>query len=387
LNITLTQPTSATLGIIAISIQESDYQSRIDALLKEASRKTILPGFRPGKAPVGLLRKIYGKSIVAEEVESIATDALKNYIEEKKFWIVGEPILDREKAGRIDWETQKEFDFEFKVALVNDFFVDLSPSVSIPYYEVTVTDEMIDEAAMDLREDEGDPELPEMSRAEDYLGGELRIGKRTRKNFSTLLGMLSEEEVKPFLGLKIGESITMEIAQLSEKIETRMVFLGLSEEEAGEAKGKFTLTIREIWKRKPAELNEEFFAAVFEDPELKTEEEFLAKVKEMLIRDNEEESEGCLNQSIKNYYLEHTAISLPEDFFRERFKLHHPRLLISDELLEEEFLFFIKNMKWDLIVNKIATENHIVIDKSELIQRTNERILFDELAEGDEHEK
>jgi len=150
LNITLNQP-SPTDGFIKITVSESDYQPKVEEKVKEYSRKMNIKGFRQGKVPTGVVRKMYGRSILVEEVNHLLSHSVSDYIKEKKLNILGDPIPNHEKARLIDWETQKEFEFEFQVGLVEEFTVDISPKVKLKSYTIDVDQKVMDETLEDVR--------------------------------------------------------------------------------------------------------------------------------------------------------------------------------------------------------------------------------------------
>jgi len=372
LNITLTQPTALT-GIINISVQENDYLPKISAKLKELSRKAVIPGFRPGKVPVGVVKKMYGKSLLTEEIDLLLRDSLGDYIKEKNLPIVGEPIPNYNKTDTIDWETQKDFDFEFEIGLVNDFAFDF-PSAPFSEHVILVTDEMIEEKTLRLKLAHASIDAGEISNADTVLVGNIEPeGGGEKKNSVGLLGMLGEEEVKPFLDLKAGQSIAIDVDQLPENKAFRASLLSVPEKDVKEAKGKFTFTVESLLERKLPEFNEQFFSKALGDPEIKTEEDFRAKIKEILIAESKKEADYWLAQHIEDYCVNHTDIPIPEDFLRKWFKLQNKNL--TEEALEERFPFFIRSAKWTLITSKIAKENNLVIDTNEVVERTRQQII------------
>lgn len=349
LNITLNKPT-ATRSVIAISVKEDDYQPSIDLKLKEIARETSMPGFRPGKVPTGVLQKRYGKTLLIEKVNSLVSESLNNYIKEQDFRMVGEPVPIHDADA---WDTKKDFDFEFEIGLIEDFTIDLSPAVSIPQYIAVVDEPMINSQVDALRKHHSAWEASEVSQASDTLTGYLEMEGQEKKAVSMSLTLFSEEEVKPFLGLKVKEKHTLEVAQLPESEQARANILVLPIEEVkGVAGGSFTLAIDTISRPKPAELNEEFFATVFPGSEIKTEEEFRAKVKESLLAESEKDSLLRLNHRIQEYFTKHTSITLPEEFMRKWIRSKHPT--ISEEGLEKEVSRMLRLAKWGAIVGDIA---------------------------------
>ncbi len=120
---------SATEGLIKVTLKEVDYQPKVEEKVKEYSRKAQLKGFRPGKVPRALIKKMYGKSILIDEINELLSKSVLDYIKEKDIKIIGDPLPVAEKASLIDWDNQKEFEFEYMVGLVEPFTVDYTLTI------------------------------------------------------------------------------------------------------------------------------------------------------------------------------------------------------------------------------------------------------------------
>ena len=159
MNITLDQQ-STTDGALKISLQETDYAPKVEQKVREYSRKANIKGFRQGKVPSGVIKKMFGKSILVEEVNHIVSHSLSDYIREKKLRILGDPMPNEEKARTIDWDTQKDFEFEFQVGMVDDFKIELSNKVKVPSHPIDVTDKNIDTTIEDIQKRYGQMSYP-----------------------------------------------------------------------------------------------------------------------------------------------------------------------------------------------------------------------------------
>src|SRR5882724_381352 len=127
---------SATDGLIKITLTESDYQPKVEEKVKEYSRKANIKGFRAGKVPSGVIKKMFGKSILVEEVNHMVSHGISDYIRENKLRILGDPIPNEDKARTIDWDSQKDFEFEFQIGMVDDFPVELSNKVKVASHPI-----------------------------------------------------------------------------------------------------------------------------------------------------------------------------------------------------------------------------------------------------------
>ena len=100
-------------AVLKVFVTPDDYQLKVDSAIKEASRKANMPGFRPGKVPAGLVRKMYGKSILVEEINKCLNENIHKFITENNLEVLGNPLPKPELEHNIDWDNQKEFEFVY----------------------------------------------------------------------------------------------------------------------------------------------------------------------------------------------------------------------------------------------------------------------------------
>ena len=281
MNITLDQP-SPTDGLIRITLSESDYKPKVEEKVREYSRKMNIKGFRQGKVPTGVVQKMYGKSILVEEVNHLLSHSVSDYIKEKKLSVLGDPIPNHDKARLIDWDSQKDFEFEFQIGLVEDFAVDITSKVSVKSYIIEVDQKVIDEALEDVKRRFGNVTNPEVSGADDNLFGEVPLADGTKKSSYIQISKVSKDEQKKFLGLKKDDEVTFDIEKLSDDMQVRSQAVNSTDEEVKDLKGSYTLKISSISHMEPAELNQELFDKVFGKEVVKSEEEFINKIRETI---------------------------------------------------------------------------------------------------------
>lgn len=165
---------SATNATLKVNLNESDYRPKVAEKVKEYSKKVQLKGFRPGKVPTSLVEKMYGKSILVDEINQILSDSITKYIRENKLPIIGEPLPDSEKTENINWETQKEFEFNYNLGLVPEFNLDLSPNVKLTKNNIKIEDKVVNETLENLKNQFGQSTNPEVSAEGDFIYGDLK---------------------------------------------------------------------------------------------------------------------------------------------------------------------------------------------------------------------
>ncbi len=372
MNITLDQP-SPTDGLIKITLSQSDYQPKVEEKVKEYSRKMNIKGFRQGKVPSGVVRKMYGKSILVEEVNQLLSNSVTEYIKEKKLNILGDPLPNHEKARLIDWETQKDFEFEFQVGLVEDFQVDVSSKVKIKSNVIEVDQKVMDETLENVRRQFGNITYPEVSGENDNLFGEVTDAEGNKKSSHLQISKISKAEQNSFIGLKMDDEISFDIQKISTDPLTISQAINVTEEEAKDAKGVYALKINKVSHVELAEINQELFDKVFGKDVTKSEEEFLNKIKETISENYKRETDHLLEHEIQHHLVDHTLVNMPDSFLKTWLKATGDGK-VTDEIIGKEFDDYKSGLKWDLIRNKIADENKINVEGGEVKERAKQFI-------------
>jgi trigger factor len=375
LEITLNKKNN-TEGLIKIRLTEGDYQPHVEEKVKDYARKANIKGFRQGKVPAGVIKKMFGKSIMVEEINHLLSHKLSDYIKENNLKILGEPLPDQEKALTIDWDTQKSFEFDYEIGMVDDFSYELSPKVKVKSYPIEVDKKTIDETVNDLKKRFGKVSYPEASEATDNLFGELRSADPDFKRENVLIAIenVEKKEQQKFIGLKKDDAVEFEISKLFKDPELTAQLLGVSPDEAKSAKGRYILKVSTISRTEPAELNQELFDRVFGKDAVKTDEEFITKIKDTISENYKRESDHFFEHHIEDYYVENTEINLPDNFLKAWLKTSS-RGEVTDDVLEKEFDQYKRGLKWDLVKNRIAEDNKIAVDAEEVRTKAKELII------------
>jgi trigger factor len=371
LDITLEKST-ATEGLIKIRLKEADYQSIFEEKVKKYSKQASIKGFRPGKVPPALVKKMYGKAILVEEINSLLVESLKKYILENDINLIGEPLPNHAKAEAIDWDNQKEFDFEYNVGLIDDFKYDLNQQVT--RYEIEVNQKEVDQMIADMQKQLGKMEHPEVSEAGDSLFGTLTVAS-SEVNAEGLIELDNTTQSARSLltGHKKGDKITLAVQSIFEKPEDLAVFLNKPLEEVKELQGDASFEVQEVNRLKHAELNQELFDRVFGKDVVKSEEEFHAKYKEMLAENLSKESDYLLSRDLQNKLMENTNIDLPEAFYREWLVAANDN--IKEEDLADDFQHYIRDLKWTLLKNRIAQDHSIQVEYEDVVEATKKMFM------------
>lgn len=374
MNITLNKQNS-TEGSLNIVLTETDYLPKVEEKVKDYSRKASIKGFRQGKVPAGVIKKMFGKSILVEEVNHLISHSISDYIKNNKLKVLGDPIPNEEKARTIDWDNQKDFEFEFQIGMVEDFKVDLSTKVKVTSHPIEIDQKVIDETLTDIKRRYGKVSYPEVSEAQDNLFGEISVkGSEEKKGSYISIEKIEKKEQKKFIGLKKEEVVEFEVEKALADESERARALNLSEEEAKQAKGTYVFTVTSVSRVETAELNQELFDKVFGSEVVKTEEEFLSKIRETITENYKRETEHLLDHEIQHYFVDNTKISMPDNFLKTWLK-NTSAGKVTDELLEKEFSQYKESLKWDLIKNQITEEKSITVEGDEVREKAKKQII------------
>ena len=129
-------------AVVTLTIEPADYQEEVAKQLKEVRHKAQMPGFRPGMVPAGLVKKMYGKGILADVLNKKVGEGIQKHIEDNKLQILGEPLPNKEQ-GHVDLDHEETFTFAFDIAVAPEFDAKLTGKNKLPEYTIEATDEMI----------------------------------------------------------------------------------------------------------------------------------------------------------------------------------------------------------------------------------------------------
>lgn len=362
----ITQESTGDLtAIIKVSLQESDYIDDVNKQLSEYRKKANMPGFRPGKVPMGMIKKMYGNSVMVEEINKKLSESLNNYIIENKINVLGNPIPNTEKTTDIDFANNKEFDFFFDIGLAPEFTIELTKDIKVPLYSIKLNDEQLDEAIEDVKVRFGTDENPEVSEEGDNVQGmlvEVDEEGNALENGVSNNAFIKFEDIKlktiqkKFTGLKAGDKLVFNPMKAIKDASKVGHLLNITNEEDEIINSDYQLEVEKIVRTVEPELNEEFFKKVFPAKEIKTEKEFRNEISEditkQLSRDTERQ---FLGDTIKEL-IKKAKIELPDEFLK-RWLLESNEGKITAEQLEEQYDSYARTFKWQLLESELMKEH------------------------------
>ena len=356
---------------LSISLAPQDYESKVDLAIKKVQKQASMPGFRPGKVPVGLIKKQYGKSILVDEVNKILNDTLYNYINENKIEILGNPIPKVDNT--IDFENQKEWTFNYELGLSPQFELKLDNSQTFIYNTVKIDDALVDKYLVDVKRNYGKPSNPEVAEAKDVLYIDI-VELDAENNIvaggifkSTSIGIdrLKNEAAKSkLIGAKKEDKIILNANDLYDSAIDKSVSLGIDKTLAESFNSNLQLTVRNIARMEEAELNQELFDKLYGAGKINSVEEFRAKIKEELALMFTQDTDRKFIETVEKTLVEKLNITLPDEFLK-RWLMAVNEKPITQEQLEAEYPAYARSMQWKLIENKIIKDNSITVTLDE----------------------
>ena len=207
-------------AVLKIEVSEEDYQQKVDKELKDHQKKMNLPGFRPGKVPFTVVKKMYGKALMVDEINKVVIDSMYNYFNQNKIDVLGNPLPNKDKANDIDWDNQKDFQFFFDIGLKPQFEIEKLENIRAKLYDITVNDDVVEKYMTDIRRRYGKYTNPEVIADDDLVyaefeeldkDGNLKENGVKNKSSIALDLVKSKTEKKKILGLKKDDVVDIDI--------------------------------------------------------------------------------------------------------------------------------------------------------------------------------
>ncbi|MFN8207035.1 MAG: trigger factor [Bacteroidales bacterium] len=360
---------------LKINIVKADYEEKVAEVLKDYKKKARVNGFRPGHVPMGLVNKLYRTPVKVEEINKLISESINNYITEQKLDILGEPLPADEAHRDIDWETQEDFDFSFDLGLAPAFEIPTDKKTKIPYYKITVGDDLIKRYNDDVARRHGIFILSEKIEGDDLVKGDLA---ELAEDGNTLEGgvlsvdailsldVVKEESIKElFKGKQAGDTVVFELKKAFPNETDLKAMLRVEKDKIDGLQPMFSMTISEVKRFEPAAIDQKLFDQLYGESIVNSEEEHREKVIADIQATMERDSDYRFGIDAREVLVEKTSFDLPVEFLK-RWMLATNDGKITAEQIEKDMDHFITDLKWQLIKNKIAKENEIKITEEEI---------------------
>jgi len=377
------ESTGELTATIRMDIEPADYQEVVSKKLKDYQRKANIPGFRPGKVPSGMIRKMYGKAVMADEINTLLSDNLSSFLVDEKLDILGNPLPNREKIPQAKFEDGESFTFYFDIGLTPEIHLSLNSNIEVPAYLVRIEEEMVDRYVDDLRMRHGSYSHPETAGSGDMIAvtatetdpAGIPLEKGLVKNAFLYIDKITEEKARnQLMDLRKDQHLVIRPVDFFGSAGEATAQLNLPAGTCENPELTFSLKCDEITHNDPAELGPQFFTKVYPGEAPATLEDFRDRVRKDAASSFSTEADKLLYRDSTQILTEKTDVPLPDPFLK-RWMLEQEENKLTEEEIENQYPSFARSMRWQLIENKLVKEYQLKVGEEEIRNYIRTRLL------------
>ena len=375
MNITL-ENTDKLNATLLMKVEQTDYEERVEEVLKDYRRKARVDGFRPGKVPMGIIKKMYYTPVLVDEVNKLVSEALFNHLKDNEIKILGEPLPHKDEEKKIDFENDTEFEFKFDLGLAPELTIEVTGKDKVPYYKIKVDKKQEDEYKDSLLGRYGEFKAVDKAGNDELIkgvlvktdkdGNEVENGMRV-ENVSMSLDMMKDDDQKVlFSGAAGGDEVVFDVKKAYPNDTEVASMLRIDKEEVAMLEGTFKCVIEEVNKFEKAEVGQEFFDKVYGEGEVNTEEEFSERVREEISKNYERESEYRFMVDAREAMIKKAKIDLPIEFLKRWMVEANEN--ITQEQVDQDFEKYEDDFRWQLIKEQLLKQQEIKVSAEEALE-------------------
>ncbi|MBL0309016.1 MAG: hypothetical protein IPP77_04860 [Bacteroidetes bacterium] len=372
---------------VKVNLKKEDYEPQIKKQIKALTKQVDIKGFRPGMVPIEIVKKKYGNSVFYEEIDKQLREVIENYIRDNQIHTLVSPIPAPNQSLHLDVNEMKDIDFEYDVSISPEIdlsYIENSPSFT--KYKILPDEKMIDDEVMRIRTRFATYEYPEVVGETDILTftveeldeqGNLKPGG-INTTTTVMTDLLTEDAKSKIILLKKQESIVYNAFELMDRDRESMAknVLNINDlSKLSEVGDSFKLTLNNISRSKPAELNEEFYLKVYGEDGIKSEAEMREQIKGDLEAYLDGSSDKILVNDLYKGMMEHVEFPLPDDYLLRWLDVTNDQENVTREQIEKEYPDFAKSLRWQLMQGKIIKEQGLNITPEEVADRVRTNLI------------
>ena len=375
-------------ALLTVNIEKADYQEKVDKVLKKYRQQANVPGFRKGMVPMSLIKKQFGKSVMAEEVDKLMQEKVNEYIRENKVNMLGMPLPNEEKMQVIDFDTQENFEFVFDIALAPEFKAEVTEQDAIDFYTITVSDEMVNSQVDMYAQRAAKYEKVEEYADRDMVKGllaELDENGNTKEGGIQVEGavmmpsyMKNDEQKAIFATAKVNDVLVFNPNAAFEGNEAELSsLLKIKREEVAEMKSNFSFQVEEITRAVPAALDQALFDQVFGEGAVSSEEEFRGKIKEGIAAQFMADSNYKFLLDARTYLMNKVGkLEFPDALLKKIMLLNNEDK--GEAFVEENYEKSLEELTWHLIKEQLVEAFGIKVEQADILEmaKENTRMQF-----------
>lgn len=374
-------------AVVTIELSKDDYLPKVNKKLKEYRKQAQIKGFRPGKVPMGLIKRKFGTAVLIDEVNDAVAQNLDTYFNENKLNVLGQPMAIESEELKFSINQPKDYTLKFELGLAPEFEVQgISADNLLPFYDIAVEDEEVNQEIDKVRKQYGTGFIPDVTDVdeEDMLAinlveldenNEVKEGGVEKEETFLALRDVNNAELKDnLLSATISDSFDVDVFTLEDRPADYIKKNVLGIEAEQEVNNMFRLTIKEIKRVEKAEMNEEFFKKLFPNEDITTEEAFREKVQGEIYTGYKQSSLNHYTNLVFDFLMEQNQMDLPVEFLQKWMSSSQENL--PENFFEgPEFQQVLKNTRWSLIRNKLAEQYEVNVEYQDVENMTRGEIL------------
>jgi len=362
--------------VLHVKVEKKDYEEKVNEVLRDTRKKARVDGFRPGKVPMGLIRKLYYTPILVDEVNKLVSESLFHYLKENEIRILGEPLPSRDRGNKADFQRDEEFEFAFDLGLAPEIQLEITGKDKIPYYHIKLDKKQVEEYKASLLQNYGEfkpvgkagkDELIKGTLVQvDSHGNEAENGIRA-ENVSLSLEMIKDEgERLLFSGTGSGDEVVFDVKKAFPSDAELASLLKIDRSLVPALDGTFKCVIGEVLKYEPAKADQALYDKLYGEGTVTTEEEFIRRIKEEMERNYGGESEYRFTLDAREYLIKKAKIQLPGEFLKRWMVETNENL--TEEKINEDFNKYEDEFRWQLIKEHLLRKYEIKVTEEEALQ-------------------
>jgi len=359
---------------LAVTLTPEDYTPRVERTLKRHQQNASMPGFRKGKVPMQLIKRQYGQSVLADELNSLLSEQLQSHIQENKLNVLGNPIPSENKEDAGDWNNPESFTFHYELGLAPALSLDFGKKAKFTRHKIKVDKDAIQRQVTDLQRRHGKMTDPDKSAENDMLvgafaqldsdGNVLEGGIASDSTISVEF-VEDKKTKKALVGLEPGATVTVDPHKVSRGHDDLGRMLGVSHEQVHDLKGDFQFTVKEVKRLEPHDINQALFDKVYGEGVVTDEKAFRERVSQDLDGHFDRDAEWVFRRRFVVDLIDHMKVELPDTFLKRWIMLtnEHP---LTPEQVEEEYPGYAESLRWQILQQTVAEAIDLKVTADEL---------------------
>ena len=367
---------------LAVTVTPEDYSPRVETVLKRHQKQATMPGFRKGKVPMQLIRRQYGQSVLADELNKLLSEMLQNHVQENKLNILGNPIPSENKEDEGNWNEPGDFTFHYELGLSPKLDLNFGKKAKFTRHKIKVDKSAINKQVEDLCRRHGKMTDPDTSESKDMLvgtftqldaNGEVLEGGIESSSTISLEFVGDKKTQKALVGLEPGSEVVVDPHKVSRDHEDLGRMLGISHEQVHDLKDDFRFTVKEIKRLEPHEVNQALFDKVYGEGVVTDEKAFRERVSQDLDGHFDRDAEWVFRRRFVVDLIDMLKVKLPDAFLKRWIMLTNEKPL-TPEQVEEEYPGYAESLRWQVLQQTVAEAIDLKVTADELEQEARRMV-------------